>query len=215
MKSSPVNTQESISKRSPEQQLNRACEACRTSKVRCLPLPGSSSQCQRCSKARRQCVFVAPAKRRQRKRTDVRVTELEREVKQLTSLLRPNAPVISPVAETNVSEDSMSDDVEHTEPEDKSTLSSSTSRKDSDAAPNWNQWTGEVRSAPLPNMCPDPKSQPSQPAASSSSQDLLQPTDKDILDRGVITEELAEELLQIWRDELVQDFPSIIIPSDW
>lgn len=77
------NSTEQGPKKSGDAQLNRACEACRVSKVRCLVVPNSSSsQCQRCAKAGRNCVFAAPAKRRQRKRTDVRVAELERELKQ-------------------------------------------------------------------------------------------------------------------------------------
>ena len=44
--------------------------------------------------------------------------------------------------------------------------------------------------------------------------DLLGVTD-DIIDRGVITPELSEELLNIWRNELVAASPGIYIPKDW
>ncbi|KAL1655483.1 hypothetical protein SLS61_001947 [Didymella pomorum] len=37
----------------------------------------------------------------------------------------------------------------------------------------------------------------------------------DIIDRGVITRELSEELLNIWRNELVAASPGIYIPKDW
>jgi len=37
-----------------------------------------SKTCQRCEKMDRLCVFTAPQKRKQRKRTDTRVAELER-----------------------------------------------------------------------------------------------------------------------------------------
>ena len=64
-----------------DQRSNRACEAYRLLKVRCLSDETSpSSQCQRCRRAKRSCVFAAPQKRRPRKRTDTRVAELEREV---------------------------------------------------------------------------------------------------------------------------------------
>ena len=85
--------------KSPEQSLNRACEYCRSLKVRCIvDNEKSSQQCQRCFRAKRSCVFAPPQKRRQRKRTDARVAELEREVRAMRSLLKegkatlPGAP---------------------------------------------------------------------------------------------------------------------------
>ncbi|KAF3009822.1 hypothetical protein E8E13_010294 [Curvularia kusanoi] len=46
------------------------------------------------------------------------------------------------------------------------------------------------------------------------SKDLLGPVD-DIIDRGVITQDFAEELLNIWRNELVAASPGIYIHKDW
>ncbi|KAL2068025.1 hypothetical protein VTL71DRAFT_16123 [Oculimacula yallundae] len=72
-----------------QQVSNRACEACRAHKIRCLPNDtGSSRVCQRCAKTDRECVFAAPARRRQRKRTDTRVAELEREVSAMRTLFQ-------------------------------------------------------------------------------------------------------------------------------
>jgi hypothetical protein len=72
---------------SGETQHNRACDACRQHKVRCLPDNSSTSQiCQRCAKTDRHCVFTAAQKRKQRKRTDTRVAELEREVQAMRAL---------------------------------------------------------------------------------------------------------------------------------
>jgi hypothetical protein len=71
-----------------EQQVNRACEACRLLKVRCLPGDTSTSNvCQRCKKTGRICIYAAPQKRRQRIRTDTRVAELEKEIRAMRSLL--------------------------------------------------------------------------------------------------------------------------------
>lgn len=69
-------------------QLNRSCESCRSLKVRCFPDPKAPDQCQRCAKAKRTCIFVAPQRRRPRKRTDSRVAQLEREMRQMRSLLK-------------------------------------------------------------------------------------------------------------------------------
>src|SRR3954464_13230078 len=70
-------------------QPNRACDACRQHKVRCLPddsTSSSSKTCQRCFRTDRRCVFTVPQKRKQRKRTDTRVAELEREVQAMRAL---------------------------------------------------------------------------------------------------------------------------------
>ncbi|KAL8739738.1 MAG: hypothetical protein Q9190_007488 [Brigantiaea leucoxantha] len=66
----------------------RACQACRLRKVRCLPAePNPTGQCRRCILAGRQCVTIAPSQRRRRKRTDTRVAELEKIVKELSEKL--------------------------------------------------------------------------------------------------------------------------------
>ncbi|KAJ5621891.1 hypothetical protein N7528_005123 [Penicillium herquei] len=66
----------------------RACEPCRQLKVRCDPDPTHpDGACKRCAKARRQCVVTAPSRKRQKK-TDSRVTELERKIDALTATLQ-------------------------------------------------------------------------------------------------------------------------------
>lgn len=72
--------------------VNRACESCRSAKVRCQPaLDGEvatqPSQCRRCATLGRACTYAEP-RRTKRKRTDVRVRELEKELKALGELLR-------------------------------------------------------------------------------------------------------------------------------
>ncbi|KAJ4364890.1 hypothetical protein N0V95_000536 [Ascochyta clinopodiicola] len=61
---------------------------------------------------------------------------------------------------------------------------------------------------------PPPKSPTAAPGNNCGPKDLLGPVD-DIIDRGVITQELAEELLNIWRNELVAASPGIYIAKDW
>ncbi|KAI4213887.1 MAG: hypothetical protein LQ351_003582 [Letrouitia transgressa] len=70
----------------------RACQACRQRKVRCLPAQAQSQsqsegRCQRCTQSGRECIVLAPSKRRRRKRTDTRVAELEKMVKELSEKL--------------------------------------------------------------------------------------------------------------------------------
>ncbi|TQV97272.1 C6 transcription factor (War1) [Cordyceps javanica] len=65
----------------------RACEACRGLKVRCEPDPREGRPCKRCGKAGRPCVVTVPTRRRQRK-TDSRVSELEKKIDALTASLQ-------------------------------------------------------------------------------------------------------------------------------
>ncbi|KAF3276299.1 hypothetical protein TWF970_006271 [Orbilia oligospora] len=70
-----------------DQKRTRACESCRSLKVRCEPdLANPEGSCRRCAKARRECIFTVPTRKRQ-KRTDSRVAELERKIDKLTATL--------------------------------------------------------------------------------------------------------------------------------
>lgn len=189
-------------KRSLDQPLNRACEACRTSKVRCLVNPDSgSSQCQRCAKAGKACIFAPPAKRRQRKRTDVRVTELEKEIQQMRNMLKSKS------ASHDLSDHESADErSEDEQPDRKPSVAEevplSTTTTHSGFANPWPTAPSTAAPAPTPpNNC-GPK-------------DLLGPSPDDLLDRGVISEDLAQELLDIWRNELSVACLAIMIPKEW
>lgn len=66
----------------------RACEPCRQLKVRCDANPTQpDGACKRCAKAGRQCIVTAPTRKRQKK-TDTRVSELERKIDALTATLQ-------------------------------------------------------------------------------------------------------------------------------
>jgi hypothetical protein len=202
-----VNSPESEQwKKSQDQPLNRACEACRVSKVRCLMNPDtSSSQCQRCAKANRACIFAPPAKRRQRKRTDVRVTELEKEIQQMRSLLKVNARPSNDVSE-HESGDDESDEQGNTREEE----TPSTSRRHSSiptaatASKAFDNFTAPVNKMPMP-----------EPTITSAPKEFLGSSENDIIDRGVISEDMARELLNIWRKELVAACPGVTIPQHW
>ncbi|ORY13158.1 hypothetical protein BCR34DRAFT_481476 [Clohesyomyces aquaticus] len=192
------STPDSASKKSIDQQLNRACESCRLSKVRCLMDPVSgSSQCQRCAKAGRTCVFAPPAKRRQRKRTDVRVAELEKEVRQMRSLLRTNR--ISPVEASDNEPESAGE--ESDEPEEHVVKESPTYTTSHPIYPP----TAIFTEKSCPNDIPD----------DSKLRQAFGSADLDIVERGFITMEMAEDLLGIYRNELVVACPGVVVPSDW
>ncbi|KAF3932629.1 hypothetical protein ABW19_dt0200584 [Dactylella cylindrospora] len=70
-----------------DQKRTRACESCRSLKVRCEPdTANPDGSCRRCAKAHRECIFTVPTRKRQ-KRTDSRVAELERKIDKLTATL--------------------------------------------------------------------------------------------------------------------------------
>ncbi|KAL4930480.1 putative C6 transcription factor (War1) [Aspergillus undulatus] len=70
----------------------RACESCRSLKVRCEPDPNPDEPCKRCAKAGRSCIVTVPSRKRQKK-TDSRVTELERKIDVLTASLHASQKV--------------------------------------------------------------------------------------------------------------------------
>ena len=75
-----------------EKNANRACEACRRLKVRCLPPPFDqpNQKCKRCAKNSQECIFLPRSRTRRRKRIDTRVGELENQIKALSSHFQKN-----------------------------------------------------------------------------------------------------------------------------
>ncbi|KAF2822041.1 hypothetical protein CC86DRAFT_358022 [Ophiobolus disseminans] len=191
--------------KSSDQALNRACEACRLSKVRCLVNPDTSStQCQRCARAGKTCVFAPPAKRRQRKRTDVRVTELEKEIKQMRDLLKSSNNRSSNEASDHESGDEGSDDQRHEAAQDTSPEPPPSSTTATAIPETTDQWL-----SPPIKQTHDPR------LSKCGSKDLIGPAENDIIERGVITQHMAEELMSIWRNDLVNGCPGITIPRHW
>ncbi|KAF2840991.1 hypothetical protein M501DRAFT_1002083 [Patellaria atrata CBS 101060] len=65
----------------------RACDACRSLKVKCDQEPTQPQvPCKRCAKAGRQCITTPPTRKRQKK-ADSRVAELEKKIDALTATL--------------------------------------------------------------------------------------------------------------------------------
>jgi outer membrane murein-binding lipoprotein Lpp len=84
----------------------RACESCRSLKVRCVFEDESpDGSCKRCAKAKRRCVVTAPTRRRQKK-ADSRVAELERKIDALTATLNATRSSV----EAGLPEDERSDE---------------------------------------------------------------------------------------------------------
>ncbi|EAW08348.1 C6 zinc finger domain protein [Aspergillus clavatus NRRL 1] len=194
------------------QQLNRSCESCRGLKVRCILDPTLPTQCQRCAKAGRACIFVAPQKRRPRKRTDSRVAQLEREMRQMRSLLKDRFRVDESDAESTDSEKEESPEpdelgIESKErlfsiPEAPSSVSASTRHTDQPGVPLSSYAnTVESSSVSVPSF---------NPISTAFSPEM--PLGDDVIDRGLIPLEYANELVAFFISELMAFAPVIVLP---
>ncbi|KAF7940983.1 hypothetical protein EAE99_000620 [Botrytis elliptica] len=68
--------------------LRRSCEACRTSKGRCLPSKDDPTRCAKCSKSRKKCVFLETKPRPKKMRSSrVRVAEMEQKLDGILNIL--------------------------------------------------------------------------------------------------------------------------------
>jgi Fungal specific transcription factor domain len=75
----------------------KACETCRALKIGCIMDENSTSgACRRCVQSKRRCVRL-PVIRRRRKRTDARVTDLEKKMEDLIVALEASKPQMSPL----------------------------------------------------------------------------------------------------------------------
>jgi hypothetical protein len=189
-------------RKNPEDQaLNRACEACRMSKVRCLAsLDPNSAPCQRCAKAGKVCIFAPPIKRRQRKRTDVRVAELEKEVMKMRDLMKSSNRPLPPRSEHG----SESDEQEYGE------------KEDSSMEPEGRR-TSTHNTSTLAHHPPTVPTNPERrsPLRIYEPRDPLRYEESDIVERHVIDPETAQSLLNTWRSSLTYACPGIIINNDW
>lgn len=189
-------------KNAADHPFNRACDACRLHKVRCLPNTSASSTstskaCQRCARTDRQCVFTAPQKRKQRKRTDTRVAELEREVQAMRALFETKKQAADdPDASAQPSKLDLSSQVNNYI---QSTGTEPTSSPDVGGA----GWT------PTPFQTPA--------AETSLRQDWSTSTfamNSDVIDRGMVSMEVATQLFRTYMSDLYQHYPAVPIPQD-
>ncbi|KAJ5308891.1 hypothetical protein N7508_004270 [Penicillium antarcticum] len=185
------------------QQLNRSCESCRSLKVRCLPSLSTPNQCQRCAKGKRTCVFVPPQRRRPRKRTDSRVAQLEKEMRVMRSLLKGRIREESePESEGSEVDERDLEDGEM-KMRDHSAHSSDRFMEYSPELMNSHPggqdrvlFSGPPSFAGLP---PGFELEESEPV-------------EDVIDRGILSLEDAEQLVAYFIHELAYFFPLVVLP---
>ncbi|KAG5940907.1 hypothetical protein E4U59_002150 [Claviceps monticola] len=207
----------------------RACEACRALKVRCEPDPDSNpsddnAPCKRCKKAGRKCVVTMPTRKRQKK-TDSRVSELERKIDALTASLQARGAVpITAAAATpsgqrlakmaSSSSEALSglsntSDLRHTRGATASPRPQQSHRPPvcdhpPDAA------TGLKRKATSDYLdgCMD-DSKAGSPATGGRAGQRC-----DIIDRGIISTETAAALFQRYKQHMLPHLPAVVFPSN-
>lgn len=131
----------------------------------------------------------------------MRVTELEKEIQQMRSLLKTSNRSSQDASDPG-SDDELDQHESGAEPE---TWSESRPRpsKATIALPGQNGWLDApaVERAPIFQHV--------------ASYDPLGAMEQDILYRHVISDDMARELMAIWRNELTPECPGITIPKDW
>ncbi|KAL7926661.1 hypothetical protein ACQKWADRAFT_146118 [Trichoderma austrokoningii] len=209
---------------------SRACEACRGLKVRCEPDAVEGEPCKRCRKAGRSCVVTAPTRKRQKK-TDSRVSELEKKIDALTASLHARAGAANmPSAGQH----------QHQHPAEPvgggygagvartwasmaggmavspiQTASTPPTRTPQDEPSSAFQppivMAGQKRKAPDRDgvVGEDPKAAMT-PSASWSG--FSRPTEGDIVDRGIITMEQAAGLFNKYKEHMVRHLPAVVFP---
>lgn len=191
--------------------LNQSCENCRALKVRCLPDPNVPRQCQRCTRTRRTCVFARTLRRQPRKKTGSRVAQLERDVRDLRSLLHDQ---IRPDSDRGGKADDAAAAAAATDPPGASgrdvaplpALSSST-RIEPPIVHNASAQSDSDQHAGNP---------PAGPAPANSSLTLMQSPagSGDVVDRGIVSLDMAQTLVSFFINEQMQFYPMVVLPSN-
>ncbi|KAF4630825.1 hypothetical protein G7Y89_g7311 [Cudoniella acicularis] len=165
------------------------------------PIP---KKCQRCLKTDRKCIFTAPQKRKQRKRTDTRVAELEREVLAMRSLferkkdgLDEETDLVARSNTLNISgETGSAVMLAATSPKNLSTIS--------ETSPN------SRCSQSFPTPPPDPAASLSQPDWNAPGSNIS--PDLDVVEKGIVSAETADQLFQTYIKDVCQHYPIVAFP---
>ncbi|EWZ33070.1 hypothetical protein FOXYS1_9633 [Fusarium oxysporum] len=189
----------------PSPRLNRACDACRLAKLRCLP-DGTSpvGDCQRCSKSQRSCVYAPVKKRKPRARTNTRITKLEGEVRAMMVLL-----------ENKDSTDEKSPDcgIPRALPNGVNgvgVVDDAIDTNCSKGSPSFRDADGEFEAGTKvngPHDASSPRPVPFIPSEVTTGS-------LDVVQRGILNDDLADELVAAYVKYLNNDYPGVDLPNE-
>ncbi|RMY51439.1 hypothetical protein D0865_06346 [Hortaea werneckii] len=175
---------------------HRACAHCRSQKVRCLPSDTNPNICQRCVRTGRPCTFTPLQKRKQRKRTDTRVAELEKEMRHMRQMLKDKQDGASGPS-------SKASTVNAQRQQGQDNTFSASRRHDL----HFGEPSNPVAPATQPAVQTPQNALPPRAAA------LTERTDSDIVDRGILSMATARQLFETYRRDLFPHYPFIPIPE--
>lgn len=189
---------------------HRACAHCRSQKVRCLPDESNPNTCQRCSRTGRQCVFTPLQKRKQRKRTDTRVAELEREMRAMRALLKeksegesPESPGGEGAGREPIAEESAGEvDVVA-----QAAAAPKLAHSDKNA-----QGQSELLAAGR-SVLQQSNRMPAQDTSSNEVASAATGSRRDVVDRGMVSMEVARRLVEHYKMNLYAQYPQVYIPD--
>ncbi|KAI7509659.1 hypothetical protein KC347_g5012 [Hortaea werneckii] len=177
---------------------HRACAHCRSQKVRCLPSDTNPDICQRCIRTGRPCTFTPLQKRKQRKRTDTRVAELEREMRNMRQMLKDKQDSAS-IPSGKASAVS----IQRQQGQAQDNTFSASRRHDL----HFGEPSNPVAPATQQAVQTPQNAIPARPAA------ITERTDSDIVDRGILSMATARQLFETYRKDLFPHYPFIPIPE--
>ena len=205
-----------------------ACELCRSLKVRCTVTQSPNSEkCQRCARLGKTCIFVAKPKTRQRRRVDTRVTELEKEVHALRSLLKEPGDTTQEKRLETAIENGSDGSTFAALP---TSLVNITARDSQPSIQNGHDQSAIQTEVPDRTMTHNTilllrgeSSMPQNPAnaSMSSSEDTkycsfnsLTVSQIDVVDRGIIIIDQATQLFNRYHKDLCLHYPAVVFPND-
>lgn len=181
---------------------HRACAFCRSQKVRCIMDEENEDACQRCIKADRTCVFTPIQKRRQRKRTDTRVAELEREMKAMQAMLKEKQKAVQSDASARKSTPPMKPPgMWYKE------ISAEAPRYETFDEAAAESERGQAVTQDVQSKRAGPYLWPNKQVDRPSSET------KDVVDRGLISMATARQLFESYRNDLFPHYPMVYIPD--
>ncbi|KAL8881387.1 MAG: hypothetical protein Q9198_001402 [Flavoplaca austrocitrina] len=187
----------------PIKDITKACEACRSRKIKCKPSLSSSSRiCECCATSNRECIFVVRSNKRRRRRTDVRVTELEKQIEALGALVNQRNPIAS-----EKSHGLPADDDVHT--------SGMAALMQFDQLPGQGTHHNQEDKLLSIHQAANSSSCSSTSAIVGAAPRILYENPiEDVIDRGLVSIKDAEHLLMRYIQELVPHFPIVPLPED-
>lgn len=204
-------------KKPGSQPVTRACDLCRAMKVRCIPDLTKKGMCQRCASSNRECIFK-PIKTTRKKRTDTRVAELEREVQAMRVLLQRSNVPNTPESKRSDQMNSGMSDTRYSSG--MSTLSSNEQLWEAKqpASEQYNR-SQPSTSGPAPLVAPYATDDVFVAADDDIVQSLVTPfsgqdlKDLDVIDRKIVSMEMARTLFGIYVNDLVAPSPFVLVPT--